>query len=147
METIKPFLSDKVKSKETIILVNNDNVESKETEVAKPFNDFFSNIVKNLNIPEYKCEVDLHNRLSGSSMKVSLHQNTLNLSNNSNLTPAFKQRSRNLKDNYRPVSILPIISKILNSSCANNFQIILITYFQSFNVIFERDLVRSFVFF
>ena len=41
--TVKPFLSDKVKSKETIILVNNDNVESKETEVAKTFNDFFSN--------------------------------------------------------------------------------------------------------
>ena len=32
-----PFLSDKVKSKETNILVNNENVESKETEVAKRF--------------------------------------------------------------------------------------------------------------
>ena len=29
-----------------------------------------------------------------------------------NITPAFKQGSRNLKDNYRPISILPIISKI-----------------------------------
>ena len=29
-----------------------------------------------------------------------------------NLTPAFKQGSRNLKDNYRPTSILPIISKL-----------------------------------
>ena len=35
-------------------------------EVAKTFNDFFSNIVKNLEIPEYKCEDDLHNLLSGS---------------------------------------------------------------------------------
>ena len=26
--TVKPFLSDKVKSKETVILVNNDNLES-----------------------------------------------------------------------------------------------------------------------
>ena len=25
-----------------------------------------------------------------------------------NITPAFKQGSRNLKDNYRPISILPI---------------------------------------
>ena len=66
--TVKPFLSDKVKSKETIILVNNDNVESKETEVAKNFNDFFSNIVKNPEIREYKCEDGLHNRLSGSSV-------------------------------------------------------------------------------
>ena len=29
-----------------------------------------------------------------------------------NITPAFKQGSTNLKDNYGPVSILPIISKI-----------------------------------
>ena len=29
-----------------------------------------------------------------------------------NITPAFKQGSRNLKGNYRPISILPIISKI-----------------------------------
>ena len=27
---------------------------------------FFSNIVKYLEFPEYKCEDDLHNRLSGS---------------------------------------------------------------------------------
>ena len=62
--TVKPFLSDKVKSKETITLVNNGDVESNETEVAKTFNDFFSNIVKNLKIREYQCEDDLHNRLS-----------------------------------------------------------------------------------
>ena len=30
----------------------------------------------------------------------------------SNVTPVFKQGSRNQKDNYRPISILPIISKI-----------------------------------
>ena len=62
--TVKPFLSDKVKPKETIILVNNDNIESKQTEVAKNFDDFFSNIAKNLEIWEYKD--DLHNRFSGS---------------------------------------------------------------------------------
>ena len=61
--TVKPFLLGKVKSKETIILVNNDNIESKETEVAKTLNDFFSNTVKNLEIPECKSEDDLHNRL------------------------------------------------------------------------------------
>ena len=43
----KPFLSDNIESKEAI-LINNDNIESKETEIAKNFNDFFSNMVKNL---------------------------------------------------------------------------------------------------
>ena len=43
----KPFLSDNIESKEAI-LINNDNIEPKETEIAKNFNDFFSNMVKNL---------------------------------------------------------------------------------------------------
>ena len=51
---LKPFLSDKVKSKEPIILVNNDNIESNEIEVAKTFIEVFSNIVKNLEILEYR---------------------------------------------------------------------------------------------
>ena len=37
----KPFLSDKVKSRENITLVNNENIESNENEVAKTFNVFF----------------------------------------------------------------------------------------------------------
>ena len=44
----KPFLLDNIESKEAFILINNDNTESKETEIAKNFNDFFSNMVKNL---------------------------------------------------------------------------------------------------
>ena len=43
----KPFLSDNIESKEAI-LINNDNIEPKETEIAKNFNDFFSNMVKNV---------------------------------------------------------------------------------------------------
>ena len=38
-------------------------IESNENEEAKTFNDFFSNIVKNLKIPEDQCEDDLRNRL------------------------------------------------------------------------------------
>ena len=61
----------------------------------------------------------------------------------SNITPAFKQGSRNLKDNYRPI-ILPIISKIfeklLCKQLSNHFDNIC---FQNLNLVFERDLVRS----
>ena len=66
--TVKPFLSDKFKSK--------------ETEVAKTFNDFFSNIVKNLEIPEYKCEDDLHNQFSGSPVLQSIMNYRTHLSIN-----------------------------------------------------------------
>ena len=62
--TVKPLFSDNVKSREAIILVDNENIKSNENEMANTFNDFFSNIVKNLKIPEYQRENDLHSRLS-----------------------------------------------------------------------------------
>ena len=49
--------------------------------------------------------------------------------------------------NITPKSILPIISKIFESLCANNFQIMLMIYFQNFNVVVEKDLVHNIVFF
>ena len=40
--------------------------------------------------------------------------------------------------------MLPL--KYLKSSCARNFQIILVIDFQNYSVVFERDLVRNIVF-
>ena len=47
---ISPLFSNKIKSKEKIILVENDAIISSDTEVAKTFQNFFSSITKNLNI-------------------------------------------------------------------------------------------------
>ena len=41
---------------------------------------------------------------------------------NADITPVFNKGDRNSKDNYRPVSILSHISKILNNVCFHNFQ-------------------------
>ena len=84
--TVKPFLSDKVKSRETITLVNNENIESNENEVAKTFNDFFLNIINNLKIPEYHREDDLRNRLSShpalqATLKYRNHPSINNIRN------------------------------------------------------------------
>ena len=51
---MKPFLSDKIVSKEQITLVENDEIISEESNVAQTLNSFFSNFVTNLKIPEYK---------------------------------------------------------------------------------------------
>ena len=92
--TVKPFLVDKVKSRETITLVNNENIETDENEVAKTFNDFFSNIVKNLKIPEYQCEDDLHKRLSShpvlqAILKYRNHPSINNIWNSSQRLSSF----------------------------------------------------------
>ena len=41
---------------------------------------------------------------------------------NADITPVFNKGDRNSKDNYRPVSILSHISKILNNVCFHNLQ-------------------------
>ena len=52
-KTVKPFLSDKIVSKEQITLVENNEIISEDSDVAQTLNSFFSNIVTNLKIPAY----------------------------------------------------------------------------------------------
>ena len=55
---------EKIKYKEAIILLNNENLESNEKEGAKTLNDFFSNVIKNLEVPKDYFEDNLDIRLS-----------------------------------------------------------------------------------
>ena len=64
-----------------------------------------------------------------------------------NITPTFKQGSRNLKDNYRPINILPFIPKIFEKLMCKQLSNHFDNNFQNFNVVFERNLVRRIVFF
>ena len=50
LKKISPLFPNKIKSKEKITLVENDEIISSDIEVAKTFQNFFSSIVKNLNI-------------------------------------------------------------------------------------------------
>ena len=62
---VKPFLlSDKIQSIENLILVNNERITSDEVKVANSLNNFFSNIIKNLKLPEYFVEDKLSHSLS-----------------------------------------------------------------------------------
>ena len=56
-KTVNLFVSDKVLSTERITLIENDKVINSDNETANVMNTFFSNIVFNLNVPEYHgCE-------------------------------------------------------------------------------------------
>ena len=46
LHSVKPFFSEKIKSRESIVLIEKGKTISKEDEVANTLNDFFSNIVK-----------------------------------------------------------------------------------------------------
>ena len=51
-QTVKLFLSEKNKLREKITLVKNEKVISDNVEVANTLNNYFSNVIKNLKIPE-----------------------------------------------------------------------------------------------
>ena len=70
---MKPFLSDKIVSKEQITLVENDEIISEESNVAQTLNSFFSNIVTNLKIPEYKdYDISFNENVSDPIIKLIL---------------------------------------------------------------------------
>ena len=52
-KTVKPFLSDKIVSKEQMTLVENNEIISEDNDVAQTLNSVFLNIVTNLKIPAY----------------------------------------------------------------------------------------------
>ena len=90
---LKPFLSEKTKSREKIILVENEKLVSYNTEVANCHNIFFSNIVKNLGIP--KCEVkdNFHQNIESPTLKVVLkyrnHPSIISISHSFHQTSSF----------------------------------------------------------
>ena len=184
-KTVKPLLSNKVKSSEKITLVEGEEIVTEDGENAEIFNKFFSDAVKNLKVPEYQEADPLANNISHpifrAMMKFRNYSSVIaikNLSSGSrfdfcrvnvqvvekeisrlstrkatqysdlpvkilkensdifgkyicdffkecvdkgtfpsilkhpNITPVFKKEYKGSKDNYRSVSILPVISKI-----------------------------------
>ena len=53
-KTVKPLLSDKSINSDKIHLNENEELINSESKTAEVLNKFFSNIVKNLKIPEYE---------------------------------------------------------------------------------------------
>ena len=50
---IKPFLSDKVTSIQKITLIENDKIVKNDNDTGRVVNTFFSNIVRDLEIPDF----------------------------------------------------------------------------------------------
>ena len=64
---------------------------------------------------------------------------------NANITPVSKKRFRGSKDNYQPVSTLPIISKMFEITIKTN-NCIWTSFSLNINVGLEKDVICSIVF-
>ena len=205
-------MSNKVVSKEKITLIENNSIVEKDSETAKIFNHFFTNIVQSLEItqlnkndpisenigdPLIKSIVKFRNHPSIIAIKEKFDQSYLfNFSNISqgnilqqianldtnkaiqstdiptkiikrnsdifsdfifsninecirnstfppalkiaNITPVHKKDSKNVKENYRPVSILPNVSKIYEKIMFNQISDFFENIFSKFQCGFRK---------
>ena len=68
-KTVKPLFSDKISRNNKIILIENGNILSEEDAVSETLNNFYSNIITNLNIPEYEDTTTQVNELEDPILK------------------------------------------------------------------------------
>ena len=71
-KTVKPLLSDKSVSREKINLTENEKMLTSESETAETLNNFFSNIVKKLNIPKFNSNNSVTENMKGPVFKAIL---------------------------------------------------------------------------
>ena len=144
-KTIKPFLSEKIKTISKIKLKDQDKIISNDDKVAEEFSTFFENAVKSLNIKPRNLSLEDTTNLNNPveiAIKKFQHGTFQNIPSNrlkemsevpgvwnieivsqhkfsdnlklADVTPVFKKDDANLTKNYRPVSVLPIVSKIFD---------------------------------
>ena len=185
-KTVKPFLSEKMSGMDKIHLIENNELIKNDLKTAEVLNNFFSNIVQNLNIARYTSEESFVDNISDPTLKAILkyknhpsiivirkkykisgcfkftevdqkgiEKEILKIDVNkasqsidiptkivienvdifgdfictsynnavkssqfyqnlklADITPAYKKGKKDMKENYRPVSILPNLSKI-----------------------------------
>ena len=82
-KSVNPLFSDKITVKEIINLTGNGEILSSDTNIAEAFNDYFTNVVQNLNIPKEKSlwNIDLCiNPVLTAIEKYKLRQNITTIS-------------------------------------------------------------------
>ena len=78
---------------------------------------FFSNIVRNLEILEYKCEDDLHNRLSGSPVLQAI----MNYKNHPRVNIIRRFSQRNSSFYFSPVDKNIVLKEIKGLSARQRY--------------------------
>ena len=103
------------------------------------YSDIPTKIIKeNLNIfSNFICE-SINN-----SIKSSIFPSCLK---HADVTPLHKERNKSLKENYRSVSILPILSKVFERSIFKQMSSFFMIHFQNISMASEKDLTLSNVF-
>ena len=106
-KTVKPLLSDKSVSREKINLTENEKMLTSESETAETLNNFFSNIVKKLNIPKFNS-----NNSVTENIKDPVFKAILKYKNHPSIL-AIQEYSKNKTFDFEEVNIEKSKKKIL----------------------------------
>ena len=124
-KTIKLFLSDKIVSTETIILITNGEVVLTEQDTAQVLNTFFSTAVTNLKIPEYTEYDPISNNVSDLNLKLILrsknHPNILTKVRNKSQKCSFSFLQVEKKDVLEQIQRLGIKRRPQNQIFVQNY--------------------------
>ena len=105
-KTVKPFLSDKSINSDKIHLNENGELINSKTKTAEILSEFFSNIVKNLKIPEYENLNRNFRKVKDPVLKAILkYKNHLSII-------GLKEKSKNSKFTFHGVDNERIIKEI-----------------------------------
>ena len=107
---MKPLFSDKITVKEIINLTENGEIISSDTDIADTFNDYFSSVVQNLNIPsENFINTDLCiNPVLEIIEKYKHHQNIISIHKKmrEKVLPKFSFHLVTLEETFKEVALL-----------------------------------------
>ena len=106
-KTVKPLLSDKSVSREKINLTENEKMLTSESETAETLNNFFSNIVKKLNIPKFNS-----NNSVTENIKDPVFKAILKYKNHPSIL-AIQKYSKNKTFHFEEVNSSEVEKKIL----------------------------------
>ena len=132
-KTVKPFFSEKNNNRKKIVLLEGEEIISDDTDVAESMNNFFSNIVNNLNITgysteEFSCDLE-KDFISNIILKFKNHPSILKIKDKNEIMDRFHfsmsndaEMSANLKslDKRKPSTVNNIPAKVI----AENYDII-----------------------
>lgn len=123
-KTIKPLFSEKNNPGGKITLIESGTIISEDIKVANTFNDYFTNVVKTLNIQESITEDEVEDNIEDCISRYENHESIIRIKQNINIDNNFQFSASNLENMenkindlniHKPTTINHIPAKILAS--------------------------------
>ena len=123
----------------TVVDVDNTQQEILNLNSKKP--GMFGNITtKMLKRSSEFCNIVLQNIWNSEILRRLYFPNKLKLAH---ITPVYKKRDPTLVENYRPVSVLPSVSKIFGRIIQKQFSTYVVEFLSPYQCRYEKDLILN----